>query len=201
MDMPKPKRSQIKTAIYRALVAQRAFEQVQALSCFLLENHIDEQHPLFPSFMTAICVMYARPFTSNEFLGCISPKYGQFKDPALARTHDAVLKARNEFYAHTDGSQRIQGNDKQTDEPLHQLIVKVEYELTPQGPIIKYDMASNEMNLRAVHLLNIIRTCDEILSRLDEEQNTLKKTLFDERNRSGNYLPPGTHWLRLDNEG
>lgn len=200
MGNSKPQRSHLKKGIYRGLIAHRAFDQVRMLSRFLLENHVDEQNPLFPSFMTAICVIYARPFTSNTFLGSISSNYGQFSDPELKRAHDAVLTSRNAFYAHTDGSKIVQSPDKQTEEPLHQLLIQVKHQQTPQGLVLMYHIGAGEMNLRAINLPNIIRACEDIQRRLDEDQVKLRKMLFDEQNASGNYLPPGLHRFRLDDE-
>ncbi len=155
---------------------------------------------MFASFMAAICVIYSRPFTSNEFFGPLRKTYSCFSDPELKRTHDNVLSSRNQLYAHTDGSKAVLSPDRQLEEPLHQLLVVVEHEQTPQGQLVRYHVGVSEVNLRAINLPNIVQACEEIQRKLNEEKESIQTLLFQEKVPKGSFLKPGLHRFRLDDE-
>jgi hypothetical protein len=72
-------------------------------TCDYIQREIkDIEHPLYQPLMTAVCVMYAKPFSSNNGVGMLSEKLVKFDDKELSGTHGILMDARNRFYAHTD---------------------------------------------------------------------------------------------------
>jgi hypothetical protein len=58
----------------------------------------DSLYPL----TTSVIVCYACPFTSNKPHGCLPKKWSKFDNPQYQATHDTLLQARHELFAHSD---------------------------------------------------------------------------------------------------
>jgi hypothetical protein len=56
------------------------------------------------AFMTAITTCYARPFVDNKSTGVLQKHWRNFSDRRLQETHDLIMKARHEVYAHSDST-------------------------------------------------------------------------------------------------
>jgi hypothetical protein len=63
---------------------------------------------LSEAFVAYIAVSYSRPFvqTRRSSVPVLPPRWGQFADKRLQRTHDLILRVRHELFAHTDPSLR-----------------------------------------------------------------------------------------------
>jgi len=60
---------------------------------------------LYP-LTTSVVVCYSRPFTVNKPYGSLPKKWRKFDNPQYQFTHDKLLKARHELFAHSDVSVR-----------------------------------------------------------------------------------------------
>jgi hypothetical protein len=56
------------------------------------------------AFMGSIITSYSRPFVDNKSSGVLPGRWRKFGDPRLQATHDAIIKARHEVYAHSDSA-------------------------------------------------------------------------------------------------
>jgi hypothetical protein len=54
------------------------------------------------AFMAAITTSYARPFVDNKSTGVLKKHWRNFHDQRLQETHEYIIKARHEVYAHSD---------------------------------------------------------------------------------------------------
>lgn len=78
--------------------ASITFAEVTHLCDQILKQKINSGHPLHPSLMTALHILYGRPFKQRmevKLTEDIIPK--DYKD-----THDALINMRDQIYAHMD---------------------------------------------------------------------------------------------------
>jgi hypothetical protein len=78
--------------------ASITFSEVVNLCNFILEQKIVSGHPLHVSFMTALHVLYGRPF--KQRLEVRIPE--DFVPLEYKDTHDSLLNMRDKIFAHTD---------------------------------------------------------------------------------------------------
>ena len=64
-----------------------------------VKNIKDEN--LYP-LTTSVVVCYSRPFTKNAPYGSLPKKWAKFNNPQYQATHDRLLQARHELFAHSD---------------------------------------------------------------------------------------------------
>ena len=55
--------------LWKFFYAQECFKQVENASSFILEQKIDENHPAYYSSITAIYVLYGKPFKKSNVVG------------------------------------------------------------------------------------------------------------------------------------
>src|ERR1700685_2345940 len=88
--------------------ASITFGEVTKLCEQMLKQEINSNHPLHPSLMTALHILYGRPFKQRmemKLTADIVPKDYQ-------ETHGALISMRDQIYAHTDvdGPKSTQNN-------------------------------------------------------------------------------------------
>lgn len=54
------------------------------------------------AFMGSIITSYSRPFVDNKSTGVLPGRWRRFGSPRLQKTHNSIIKARHEVYAHSD---------------------------------------------------------------------------------------------------
>jgi len=85
----------------RELLSQQAFLWAQALVPLVEQQSSEESKALI---FGAICIYYARPFTSNRGFGMISDDIVPCE---LQDVHDALITQRNKVTAHSDLSDEV----------------------------------------------------------------------------------------------
>jgi hypothetical protein len=74
------------------------FSEAGQLCDLILKQNIVSGHPLFTSLMTALHILYGRPFKQRQVV-----KISENIVPAeYKETHDALINMRDQIYAHTD---------------------------------------------------------------------------------------------------
>jgi len=74
------------------------FSEVERLCDFIIKEQIISSHPLHTSMMTALHILYGRPFKQRTEV-----KISANLVPASYKeTHDALISMRDQIYAHTD---------------------------------------------------------------------------------------------------
>jgi hypothetical protein len=139
-------------------------------------------HPLYTPLLSAIIVSYAKPFTDNQGLGVLKKHWRQFAHSKWAESHDRILKARHELYAHSDAQVRsIKIHPPGAQKLLSgKTTNKVGYAI--RGYIFTY----NEIQIIADLSYDLAR-------RLHAEVERLIDDLYE-----GMELPAKEFWLRLD---
>jgi hypothetical protein len=123
-----PARSHLKRDLYKLLIA-RSDLTASLNACDLILKNVKSirDENLYP-LTTSVIVCYARPFTVNKPYGCLPKKWQKFDNPQYQFTHDKILKARHEFFAHSDMSVR----KAQIVPPNVPLVIEREKELKSQ---------------------------------------------------------------------
>ena len=132
--------------------------------------------------MTAICVVYAKPFTDNKTVGMLSEKFGRYSDSKLTDLHGQLLAARDRLYAHNDSD-------------LLKIHVRVEAEDVGETIEYKFYPQVEETHFDPKCVPDVLRMCDEIEPKLKKKFNELMDQLFGER-----YWPVGRFTLNLNDE-
>lgn len=103
--MPKkqpPARSRQKRDLYQLLVARSDMIASLRATDLVIKNiksiNDDRLYPL----TTSVVVCYSRPFTANKPYGSLPNRWSKFGNPQYQATHDRLLKARHELFAHSD---------------------------------------------------------------------------------------------------
>jgi|BarGraIncu01121A_1022015.scaffolds.fasta_scaffold02336_4 hypothetical protein len=97
-----PARSHQKIDLYRLLIARSDLHASLKASELIIKNvkNIKDEN-LYP-LTTSVVVCYARPFTGNKPYGPLPKKWSKFDNPQYQDTHDRLLQARHELFAHSD---------------------------------------------------------------------------------------------------
>ena len=100
--MKYPSRSERKKTLYKLIVAFHDMVYARA-ACELFGKTVDSiLHPLYQPLLHSIAVCYSKPFVENKALGPLSGHWRKFEDPKYQKTHEMLLKIRNEIIAHND---------------------------------------------------------------------------------------------------
>lgn len=97
-----PARSHQKRDLYRLLIA-RSDIYASLNACNLILNNVKsiKDENLYP-LTTSVVVCYSRPFTANKPYGALPKRWSKFDNPLYQNTHDMLLQARHELFAHSD---------------------------------------------------------------------------------------------------
>jgi hypothetical protein len=79
--------------------AHECFKQVENACSFILHNNIDEKHPVYYSLITAIYILYGKPFKRSNVVGKLPAAIVPSESREL---HKVLLDHRDQIYAHTD---------------------------------------------------------------------------------------------------
>jgi hypothetical protein len=97
-----PTRSQQKRDLYKLLVARSDLNASLRAAIFIIKNVKSIKDRILYPLTTSVVVCYARPFTANKPYGALPNKWSKFDNPRYQATHDELLQARHELFAHSD---------------------------------------------------------------------------------------------------
>jgi hypothetical protein len=86
-------------ALWKFFYAHECFKQVENACSFIIDNSLDENHPAYYPLITAIYVLYGKPFKRSNVVG----KLPRDIVPAeFQQLHKIIMDHRDQLYAHTD---------------------------------------------------------------------------------------------------
>jgi hypothetical protein len=98
--------------------ASITFSEVKSLCNFIIEQRIVSGHPLHISLMTALHILYGRPFKQRPEVRIPEDLVPiEYKD-----THDSLLNMRDKIFAHTN----IDGPKTSDDYPVNKVGVSIQ---------------------------------------------------------------------------
>jgi len=81
--------------------AEESFKQVKAAAEYILQTPIAENDPVFYPLITAVYVLYGKPFGPNNGAGRLNK---DIVPTEFLELHKTLLDHRNQTYAHTDAT-------------------------------------------------------------------------------------------------
>jgi hypothetical protein len=102
MSNKAPDTSALTKHFTRLVFADESFRQAKMLADQMITTGLDPYSNLFTPMMTGIVVTYAKNFNEANGMGPVPRLFERFADNVMQETHDKLLKARNELYAHRD---------------------------------------------------------------------------------------------------
>ena len=181
--MSKPaKRSFLKQQLWKVNLAQSSAEQVQSYCEYFIANKPEPSSPLFSSLLTAICVVYAKPFTKNETVGMISEGLARYSSPEFCKLHKSLLNFRDKFYAH----QNPEGRKLHIRVEAEDMGEMVQYKFYPQAEVTHFNPA---------RIPAVIEMCKELRAKLDAKFTELMNELYGK-----SHWPTGRFTMRLTDE-
>jgi hypothetical protein len=95
------------------------FFETKQLCDFILREKINPGHPLHASLMTALHILYGRPFKQQRAEAKLSE---EIIPPEFMETHNGLILMRDKIYAHTDAD----GPKTANKEILNKIAVRID---------------------------------------------------------------------------
>jgi hypothetical protein len=91
-----------KKKLYKLIVALHDMIYARH-ACELFGKTVDSiYHPLYQPLLHSLVICYSKPFVENKGVGPLSSNWRKFDNPEYQKTHELLLKVRNELIAHND---------------------------------------------------------------------------------------------------
>lgn len=87
--------------LWKMFYAEQCFKHVQVTAEYVLQNNIEEDNPMFYPLITAIYVLYGRPFKKSYGVGSLGE---EIIPPEYLELHRLLLNHRDQIYAHSDAT-------------------------------------------------------------------------------------------------
>lgn len=87
--------------LWKMFYAGECFKHAQAAAEFVLQNSIGEDNPVFYPLVTAVYVLYGKPFKPSHGVGFLEDGIVPSEYQEL---HRELLKHRDQIYAHSDAA-------------------------------------------------------------------------------------------------
>jgi hypothetical protein len=95
-------RSAKKKELYQLAIARSDITGAMA-TCDLIIQHVkDLGDKLYQPLFQAMVIAYARPFTRNRPHGRLPAEWSKFAEPHFQEAHEALIRARDKYIAHSD---------------------------------------------------------------------------------------------------
>ncbi len=132
--------------LWKFFYAHECFKQVENACSFILEHKIDADHPVYYSLITAIYIIYGKPFKKSNVVGKLPDDIVPTQYQAL---HKVLLDHRDQLYAHTDA--------KSFDLPDHGAANQVRFLVLPG----EMRLFGTQFRARPLLLPDVISLCQE----------------------------------------
>lgn len=180
-------RTELKRQFHKLAIAQSDLVHARAACRYFVQYVSDIAHAIYYPLFVTIVICYARPFTDNDTLGRLPKKWGAFSDERLQRSHDLMLKTRNEVVAHSD----------ETIRQIHIVPAGVIYPFifTADKPVIskRHGFMIDTYVLEPRHFTDALDTICDVLDRLRPEVDRLFDLLY-----AYETLPPRIFSMTID---
>lgn len=148
-------------SLWKFFYAQECFMHVENVCSFILGSGMTEKHPAYYPLITAIYVLYGKPFKRSNVVGRLSRDIVPKKFRVL---HDLMEFHRDQIYAHTDAHSYDDGKPGVPNE--------VRLVVTSRGSARLF---GTEFYARPPFLPNIIALCQEVQNKAKYHIDRLQK--------------------------
>ena len=88
-------------ALWKFFYAHECFSQVENACSFIINNSFDDGHSAYYPLVTAVCVLYGKPFKNSKVVDRLSTDIVPVEFREL---HQNIMDQRDQLYAHMDGN-------------------------------------------------------------------------------------------------
>jgi hypothetical protein len=152
--------------LWKAAQAWASFGDVKEICDYILSEDIQPDAPIYYSMVTAICVLYARPFKRSRGIESLSV---QFVPKEFLSLHKEIISVRDQTAAHVDANARrfhgLPANHVRLvvrDGQIRFEVHRVKFNLTAISQI--RELASALVNRTLDHLTKLLENCPGGLS-------------------------------------
>ena len=125
--------------IKRLIYSSDSFQQIEALIEHMESPGTKIDETLYSAMISSVVTTYAVNFNQSDGVGPLPKTYQKFDDPSIKETHEKLIAARNQLYAHRDIH-----STKQTTEKAYKIQVWLQDGLLLQRPIM-IDISSRKI--------------------------------------------------------
>jgi hypothetical protein len=144
--------------LWKMYYAVQGFKHAQAAAEYILQKNILEDDPVFFPLMSAVYVLYGRPFKKTKGVGLLG---NELVPQDHLKLHQSILDHRDQIYAHSDAKGLELANVGQANQvrakrfPTETLLLRSQYQATPEllPQIIKLCQELQEKALAHVNQL------------------------------------------------
>lgn len=165
-----------KKALWRVAFAEMSIARAITACDFIIANVKRTDDPIYYPLVTAIFVLYARPFGDNNGVGMISSKLANCDSPEKRNIHDLLIHGRDKFFAHTDAESKYYDKDDAPVGPVLRLTIVAKDMKDGTGT---FGTQIQELQLTLETVPRIKEVCADLLKRLQEEKKKLLRRLVD----------------------
>ncbi len=161
-----------KKALWRVAFAKMSIARAIESCNFIIVNVKTTDDPIYYPLVTAVFVLYAKPFGDNNGAGRISSKHASYDSPEKRNLHDMLMQGRNKFYAHVDVESQYYD---QGDNPIGELFRLNIIVRDMKDGTDEFTTQVQELTLTLETVPRILAVCKDLLKTLcDEEKNLLR---------------------------
>ena len=188
--MNQQKQQGIAKNLKRLAFAELSFAEARRMAELLKQVPDTDSSVIMTSAMMAgLVTAYGRNFVSSDGMGPLSGDYSKFTDPPLQESHDTLMNARHQIYAHRD-VQALSGVSAPDGEPRNAFDVFITFHDRLTG--FDFDLASPQLSH---HMLeDFIRLFDFQSARIRDDL----KTAIEHCLQEDSYIAGHTYKLGLD---
>jgi hypothetical protein len=148
-------------SLWKFFYARECFKHAENACSFILESGMKENHPAYFPLISAIYVLYGKPFKRSSVVGKLPRDIVPEKFRAL---HDLMEYHRDQVYAHTDA------HDWNDDEPGVPNQVRLVVSSTGEARLF-----GTEFYARPPFLPNVIALCRKMRTKVDHHIDRIQK--------------------------
>lgn len=181
----------IKKELWRIVFARMSIARAIRACEFISTNVRRTDDPVYYPLVTAIFVLYARPFGNNSGVGMISSKLADYDSPEKINTHAMLLRGRHGLYAHVEATGKYFDSEDNPIAPLLRLGIVLQ-NMNDGTVKPRTQVSEPELLLETIPQIKIV--CEDLLKKLDAEEARLLKQLVE----VGFKLHSGENFVDLD---
>src|SRR5664280_1638346 len=168
---------QAKKTLWRVGFAKMFIARAIKTCDFIIVNIKTTGDPIYYPLVTAIFVLYARPFGDNNGVGMVSSKYANYDSPEKRNLHELLIHGRRKFYAHTDSEKKYYDENNAPVGSLLQLSIVAK---DMKDGTIEYTTSVQEPELTLEIVPKIKAICEDLLKTLWAEERELLRRLIED---------------------
>jgi len=162
------------TALVRVVFAKVSISRAVAACDFIISKPQSTWEPLYCPLVTAIFVLYARPFGRNEGVGALPKNFSDYDSEEKKTLHQMLIQGRNKLFAHLDAG--CEYYDAENDPVAPLVRVSLNVTTVSDGVLdVHPQVYGPELLLKSVPKIKVL--CQDLMRKLQAEEANLVQRL------------------------